>query len=78
MTRRRKEKERVIEYEMDIDDHKAAVRAAREREEFDEGALPELLDEAEKEFRKLFEDHLQGQLEDAEEQFRRKYKIARQ
>ena len=33
MTRRRKEKERVIEYEMDIDDHKAAVRAAREQYE---------------------------------------------
>jgi hypothetical protein len=30
---KRKEKEHVIEYEMDIDDHKAAVRAAREQYE---------------------------------------------
>jgi hypothetical protein len=30
---KRKEKEHVIEYEMDIDDHKAAVKAAREQYE---------------------------------------------
>jgi hypothetical protein len=30
---KRKEKEHVIEYEIDIDDHKAAVRAAREQYE---------------------------------------------
>jgi hypothetical protein len=30
---KRKDKDHVIEYEMDIDDHKAAVRAAREQYE---------------------------------------------